>query len=133
MATYVGDALYTHAAGGCYVCHRGDSLVNTDTVIQGEGVLALCKGCIQDMAEAADLTLNAAAIAEIQAQHDFERRRFNEAAVAVLEARVAELEEDLAKAQEFDSKVDSILEDIRKAAKPATTRKPAARPKAPVK
>ena len=67
MATYVGNALYAHAKQGCYLCVRGDSLVDLGVDIVGEGALVLCKGCIGEAAEAAELTFNRARIRELEA------------------------------------------------------------------
>lgn len=57
MAIFVGDALLSHANGGCYICARGDSLVDTEVTIVGEGALVICKGCVQDLAQAARIAL----------------------------------------------------------------------------
>lgn len=122
MATYVGDALLSHAAGGCYVCGRGDSLVDTDVQIVGEGALAICKGCVATLAEAAGIHLNAAAIAEREAAFIEERRQFSPERVSDLEAQLAETQAALDAAL----KVDEILADIRKAAEgPKVNRRPA--------
>ena len=84
MATYVGNALQAHAAGGCYICTRGDSLVDLGVDIVGEGALVLCKGCIAEAAEAAELTFNRARIRELEA----ENQSLN---IEVLQARAREL------------------------------------------
>lgn len=119
---YVGDALLAHAAGGCYICARGDSLVDTEVSIVGEGALVLCRGCIQAAAEAADLHLNEAAVAEMRATHAAERDAFSPERVAELEAEVAELREQAA----ANERVEKILEDIRTASQgPKTNRRPA--------
>lgn len=68
MATFVGNALSAHANGGCYVCARGDSLVDLGVTIVGEGALCLCKGCIAEAAEAAELTFNRAKIRELESE-----------------------------------------------------------------
>lgn len=86
MPTYVGDALLAHANGGCYRCARGDQLVDMDAQIVGEGALVLCKACILDAAETAGLSLNAAAVAELTAAHQEERRQFSPETVAALQA-----------------------------------------------
>ena len=121
MATYVGDALLAHAAGGCYICQRGDSLVDTDAMIVGEGALVLCKHCIGDLAQAGGLHLNIAAVAEREAAFIEERRQFSPERVAELEAELAETKTAL----EAALKVDELLDDIRKAAKgPQVNRRP---------
>lgn len=52
---YVGtDSL---ANGGCYFCNGADNLVSAGVMIEGEGILAICKGCVQYAAEALDLEL----------------------------------------------------------------------------
>lgn len=67
MATFVGNALYAHAKQGCYLCVRGDGLVDLGVDIVGEGALVLCKGCIAEAAEAASLTFNRAQLRELEA------------------------------------------------------------------
>lgn len=47
------------ANGGCYLCARTDNLVSTSKVIEGEGLLALCSGCINDAAVTAGFAVNA--------------------------------------------------------------------------
>jgi hypothetical protein len=68
MVTFVGNALYAHAKQGCYLCQRGDSLVDLGVDIVGEGALVLCKGCIGEAAEAAELTFNRARIRELETE-----------------------------------------------------------------
>lgn len=59
---YVGtDSL---ANGGCYFCNGADNLVSAGIVIEGEGILAICKGCVQYAAEALDLELMDASVLE---------------------------------------------------------------------
>lgn len=59
---YVGtDSL---ANGGCYFCNGADNLVSAGIVIEGEGILAICKGCVQYAAEALGLELMDAAVLE---------------------------------------------------------------------
>lgn len=96
MATYVGDALLAHAKAGCYVCGRGDHLVDTDVIIQGEGALVLCRPCIQDLAQAGGLHLNRAAVAEQEAAFAEERRAFSPERVAELEAELTSTQDALA-------------------------------------
>lgn len=118
---YVGDALLAHAHGGCYVCARGDSLVDTEVIIEGEGALVLCRSCIQDAAESAGLHLNAAAVAEREAAYLAERAAFGPERVQELEAEVAELREQAA----ANDRVEKILADIRTAAQgPKPNRRP---------
>ena len=84
MATFVGNSNYSTAKGGCYVCTRGDSLVDLGVDIVGEGALVLCKGCIAEAAEAASLTFNRARITQLEA----EIQALN---IEVLQARAREL------------------------------------------
>lgn len=46
------------ANGGCYVCRSTNNLVSTGVIIEGEGLLALCGGCINDMAVTAGFKVN---------------------------------------------------------------------------
>lgn len=100
MPTFAGDALYAHAKGGCYRCLRGDNLVDLDAQIIGEGALVLCKNCVLEAAEAAGLSLNAAAVAEQTAAIEAERRLFSPEAVQdlqdALDAVTSELEAERA-------------------------------------
>lgn len=95
MPTFVGDALYAHAKGGCYRCLRGDNLVDLDAQIIGEGALVLCKACILEAAEAAELSLNAAAVAELEAAVRAERAQFSPEAVETLLAELAAVRAEL--------------------------------------
>jgi hypothetical protein len=71
---YVGNSYYLHAKEGCYVCGRGDSLVDTEVPIIGEGVLAICKGCIVDMARTAGVDVDPSGrIAELERERDAAR------------------------------------------------------------
>lgn len=44
------NAPSTAAKGGCYVCTNPNDVVVFDAVIEGEGVLVLCWGCLSDAA-----------------------------------------------------------------------------------
>lgn len=68
MVSFVGDALLAHAGAGCYRCGRGDSLIDTDIQIVGEGALAFCRGCITEFAEVAGVAHNRAEWSELQAK-----------------------------------------------------------------
>lgn len=50
--------------GACYRCSNASKLVDTDCHIEGEGFLALCSGCVHDLAEAAGIVDNRGAIRE---------------------------------------------------------------------
>lgn len=89
MPQFVGDANFAHAQGGCYRCARGDNLVDMDAQIVGEGALVICKNCILDAAEAAGLSLNAAAVAELTAAIEAERKQFSTEAADQLRAELA--------------------------------------------
>lgn len=76
MATYMGKAPYsTYRKGGsCSRCARADRLVDIDVHIDMEGAVALCTGCIADIALAAGYVLTEAgaaklATAEARAEH----------------------------------------------------------------
>lgn len=84
MVSFVGDALLAHAAAGCYRCGRGDSLIDTDIQIVGEGALAFCRGCVTEFAEVAGVAHNRAEWSELQAkvaalESEVERARDREA------------------------------------------------------
>lgn len=112
MATYVGDALLAHAQGGCYICRRGDELVDTDVQIVGEGALVLCKQCIGDLAQTAGLHLNRDAVAAIEAKHAAEKRHFEPAAVEALEAEVATLSAALLNEERLVASLQDALANI---------------------
>lgn len=56
-----GNATFQIAKQGCYTCGRGDSLISTEIIVEGEGILAYCPGCIHDMAVTAGYKVNAVA------------------------------------------------------------------------
>lgn len=103
MVSYVGNSLYIHANGGCYRCGRGDTLVDMDVQIVGEGALALCRGCIGDAAEALELTFNEAHVRELRA-------RVQELEIEVVNAKASELA--------FTSALNTALEAAAQAAEP---------------
>ena len=119
---YQGDANLSHANGGCYVCLRGDSLVDTGVQIVAEGILALCKGCITDAAQAASLYFNVAYVADLQIKHAEERRLYSPEAAEDLAQKVAVSEAALANAET----TIAALKDVIAGFKP----KPAPRAKA---
>lgn len=112
MAYFVGDALMSHAKGGCYVCLRGDSLVDTDIQIEGEGALVLCTGCIQELAEAADLTFNHARVQELSAL----LQAASPERVTELEQKLADAEAALADEQKVAARLQDALTQKTKAA-----------------
>lgn len=57
MQKYGYDTSLT-ANGGCYICASTNGLVSTDISIEGEGLLALCSGCIHDLAVTAGFRVN---------------------------------------------------------------------------
>lgn len=122
MPLFVGDALMAHAKGSCYRCGRGDSLVDMDVQIEGEGALAICSHCIGDAAEAAGLHLNAAAVAEMQAAFIEERRQFEPERIAALEAEIAKQEDTIRIAEGV---IESLERSLASAAQALTAPKPA--------
>jgi hypothetical protein len=109
-----------HARGGCYVCLRGDRLVDLDVQIEGEGALVLCTPCIQDAAEAADLALNGAAVSELRA----ELIEANRAADATtLAAELAESEAALATAENTIATLQDVIDRIGSDTQPAARRR----------
>lgn len=46
------------ANGGCYLCGSTNGLVSTGVIIEGEGLLTLCRGHINDMAVTAGFVVN---------------------------------------------------------------------------
>jgi hypothetical protein len=106
MVTFVGNALYAHAKQGCYRCERGDSLIDLGVDIVGEGALTLCKGCIGEAAEAAELTFNGAVVRE-------------------LEAEILELQNELTLARARQAAFDAALTAVAPAPAPAPAKKTA--------
>lgn len=109
MPIFVGDALVAHAQGGCFRCHRGDSLVDMDAFVEAEGALALCVGCIGEAAEAAGMHLNGAAVAEKEAAFVEERRRFCPERVEELEAQLHETRQALEVSQRVEAQLQAAL------------------------
>lgn len=123
MAIFVGDALLAHAKGGCYVCGRGDNLVDLEVQIEGEGALAVCKGCIQVAAEAGGLTLNEAAVAEERSAFAEERRSFSPERVMDLEAELHETQQALELAQRLKAELQDTLSRVARGKAPNTAAK----------
>lgn len=48
MPQHENNAPLTAAKGGCYLCTSPNDVVVFDVVIEGEGVLVLCFGCLTD-------------------------------------------------------------------------------------
>lgn len=71
---------YHHAEHACYLCGRADHLVDTEKSIEGEGVLAICEGCVVDMVN-------------VLTQHS-ETDVFSGATTRALEAEVKDLKRD---------------------------------------
>jgi len=46
-----------HAKQGCYLCGNPNRLVDTEVSIDYEGVLAICVGCVKDLAQTAGFNL----------------------------------------------------------------------------
>lgn len=46
---------YAFAKGSCYRCHATSDLVDMDSHIEGEGVLAICTTCILEAADLAKI------------------------------------------------------------------------------
>ena len=57
MEPYSYDTSLT-ANGGCYLCGSVNGLVSTEKIIEGEGLLAICSGCINDLAVTAGYVVN---------------------------------------------------------------------------
>jgi hypothetical protein len=51
------NSAYYHARQSCYTCLGTDNLVDTEVVIEGEGVLAICEGCVREMARTLGIDL----------------------------------------------------------------------------
>lgn len=52
------SASYYHARQACYLCLNPNDVVDTSIQIEGEGVLAICRGCIADLARTAGFDLD---------------------------------------------------------------------------
>lgn len=50
------EAKSVHAKHGCYRCARVSSVVDLDVLVEGEGVLCLCRACVLDAARTAMVT-----------------------------------------------------------------------------
>jgi hypothetical protein len=66
----IDHAAYYHAKNSCYTCLNPNDLVDTGIIIEGEGVLALCRSCVADAAHKAGFVLsdNAAEVESLKAQ-----------------------------------------------------------------
>lgn len=54
----IENCLYVHAKGACYLCHQPHDCVDTEIIIEGEGILAICRGCIADLARTTGFDLD---------------------------------------------------------------------------
>lgn len=52
------NAEYFHAKQACYTCLNNHDVVDTSIQIDGEGVLAICRSCIADLARTAGFDLD---------------------------------------------------------------------------
>jgi hypothetical protein len=46
-----------HAKNGCYLCGNPNRLIDTEVSVDYEGVLAICEGCVKDLAQTAGFNL----------------------------------------------------------------------------
>lgn len=85
----VQNAAYYHARQACYTCLNPNDLVDTSIQIDGEGVLAICKSCVADMARTAGFVLsdNYAEVERLKAEVEIQTERA-EAAEAQVHALV---------------------------------------------
>ena len=57
---FAPQSAYYHAKQSCYLCLQTSELVDTGVQIEGEGVLAICRGCVTgDMLNALGISLDA--------------------------------------------------------------------------
>lgn len=54
----VENAEYFHAKQSCYLCLNNHDVVDTSIIVEGEGVLAICRSCIADLARTAGFDLD---------------------------------------------------------------------------
>lgn len=54
----IANAEYFHAKQSCYTCLNNHDVVDTSIVIEGEGVLCICRSCIADLARTAGFDLD---------------------------------------------------------------------------
>lgn len=54
----VENAEYFHAKQSCYLCLNNHDVVDTSIIVEGEGVLAICRSCIADLARTAGFSLD---------------------------------------------------------------------------
>lgn len=54
----IENAEYVHAKQACYLCLNNHDCVSTDIQIEGEGILAICRSCIADLARTAGFDLD---------------------------------------------------------------------------
>jgi ABC-type Fe2+-enterobactin transport system substrate-binding protein len=92
------NASYYHAKGACYLCHQPHDIVDTSIQITGEGVLAICHGCIADLALTSGYLLsdNKAEVESLKAQLAGATKRAEDAEdmlekIKLYEKRVANL------------------------------------------
>jgi hypothetical protein len=64
------SATYVHAKEGCYLCGKGGPVVDTGVDIEGEGALAICDGCIHDLAVALGLDVEESLLPQLEEVRD---------------------------------------------------------------
>lgn len=54
----IENAEYFHAKQSCYLCLNNHDVVDTSIIVEGEGVLCICRSCIADLARTAGFDLD---------------------------------------------------------------------------
>jgi hypothetical protein len=99
----VNAAQYYHAKQACYLCHNNHDVVDTSIIIEGEGVLCICRNCIGDMAHTAGFALSdrEQELADLKVELEESETARNEAEGMVLSlGSYVEKVKNLAKARE---------------------------------
>lgn len=99
----VQNTSYFHANGSCYLCGQPNDCVDTSVQITGEGVLAICHGCIHDLAMTAGYVLsdNKAQVEQLVADLDDQTKRADAAEEMLRKLRIYEARvENLAQGRE---------------------------------
>lgn len=95
----IQNAEYFHAKQACYLCHDPHDVVDTSITIEGEGVLAIGRACIRDLALTAGFTVD-----------DDQRPELDrlKAELADATARAEKVEKQLAQMNDYGRRLESL-------------------------
>lgn len=100
------NAFYAHAKNACYLCGQPHDVCDTEVSIDYEGVLAICRGCVADMAHTMGFALDDRSVeidglrtelAEVAERATFAETLLDELESAAIQIRAARAKKDRAR------------------------------------